>query len=84
MEVAKLLAGGLAVNRAAFGLGYPLRPGRARGSWIGRAADQPGTQVMICSQGVRDITLGAVRYAPCSAVTRRSCAPGWPATRCAT
>jgi hypothetical protein len=38
MDVPKTLAGALAVNRAAFGLNYLLRPEQARASWIGRAA----------------------------------------------
>lgn len=59
MDVPKLLAGGLAANRIAFGLNYLARPGEARKSWIGRAADRPGTQVMTRSQGVRDVALGA-------------------------
>ena len=59
MDVAKVLAGSLAVNRAAFGLTFLARPRQARGSWIGRAAKKPGAQVMIRSQGVRDVALGA-------------------------
>ena len=59
MDVAKALAAGLALNRTGFGLTYLLRPEQARGSWIGRAARKPGAQVMIRSQGVRDVALGA-------------------------
>jgi hypothetical protein len=59
MDAAKVLAGALAVNRAAFGLNYLLRPQEARSSWIGGAARIPGAQVMIRSQGVRDVVLGA-------------------------
>jgi hypothetical protein len=59
MDVPKTLAGALALNRAAFGVNYLLRPEEARKSWIGRAATKPGAQVMIRSQGVRDIALGA-------------------------
>jgi hypothetical protein len=58
MDVPRTLAAALAVNRTAFGLNYLLRPVQARGSWIGRAATRPGTQVMIRSQGVRDVALG--------------------------
>jgi hypothetical protein len=58
MDVPKILAGLLACNRAAFGLNYLLRPQEARKSWIGRAANLPGTQVMVRSQGVRDVALG--------------------------
>jgi hypothetical protein len=58
VDVPRTLAAGLALNRAAFGLSYLLRPQQARTSWIGRAARKPGAQVMIRSQGVRDVTLG--------------------------
>ena len=58
MDVPRTLAGALAVNRTVFGLTYLLRPSQARDHWIGRAAKQPGTQVMIRSQGVRDVALG--------------------------
>ena len=59
MDVAKTLAGGLAANRALFGATYLIKPEQARTSWIGRAAKKPATQVMIRSQGVRDVALGA-------------------------
>jgi len=59
MDVPKGLAIGLAVNRAGFGLNYLLRPEQARTSWIGRAAKKPGTQVIVRSQGIRDVALGA-------------------------
>src|SRR5919199_1843674 len=59
MDVPKGLAIALALNRTGFGLNYLLRPEQARTSWIGRAARKPGTQVMIRSQGVRDVALGA-------------------------
>jgi hypothetical protein len=59
MDIARGLAVALAVNRAAFGLGYLLRPQHARTSWIGRAARKPGTQVIVRAQGARDIALGA-------------------------
>jgi quercetin dioxygenase-like cupin family protein len=59
MDVPRVLAAALAINRAAFGLNYLVRPRQARASWIGRAAKKPGTQVMIRSQGVRDVALGA-------------------------
>jgi hypothetical protein len=59
VDVPKTLAAGLALNRAAFGLTYLLRPQQARTSWIGRAAKKPGAQVMIRSQAVRDVALGA-------------------------
>ena len=50
---------GLAVNRIAFGANYLARPRSAGPSWIGRTAKRPGTQVMIRSQGARDVALGA-------------------------
>ena len=59
MRGAKALAGALAVNRAAFGLNYLVRPQEARSSWIGGVARVPAAQVMIPSQGVRDVVLGA-------------------------
>jgi hypothetical protein len=59
MDLAKTLAVTLAANRALFGVNYLLRPQQARTSWIGRAAKKPGTQVMIRSQGIRDVALGA-------------------------
>ena len=58
MDVAKTLAVALALNRTAFGLNYLLRPEQARATWIGRAARKPGAQVIIRSQGVRDVMLG--------------------------
>jgi len=59
VDVPRALAAGLALNRAAFGLNYLLRPQQARTSWIGHAARKPGAQVMIRSQGARDVALGA-------------------------
>jgi hypothetical protein len=59
MDVAKGLAGALSVGRIGFGLSYLARPAGARSSWIGRAAKQPGTQVIVRSQGARDVALGA-------------------------
>jgi hypothetical protein len=58
VKLARILAGGLAVNRVAFGANYLARPGSAGPSWIGRAADKPGTQVIVRSQGARDVALG--------------------------
>jgi hypothetical protein len=54
----RLLAGALAVNRTAFGTKYLVQPRSAGDSWIGRAARAPGTQVIVRSQGARDIALG--------------------------
>lgn len=59
MDVPKTMAVALALNRTAFGLNYLVRPEQARTSWIGRAARLPGAQVMIRSQGIRDVVLGA-------------------------
>src|SRR3954470_507738 len=58
MDLARVLAGGLAVSRILFGATYLTRPEQAGPSWIGRAARKPGTQVMIRSQGARDVALG--------------------------
>ena len=58
MDIPRILAGGLAVNRIAFGLNYVLRPESAAPSWIGRSAKKPATQVMTRSQGIRDVALG--------------------------
>jgi hypothetical protein len=58
MDVPRILAGGLAVNRIAFGLGYVIRPESAANSWIGKVAKIPGAKVMTRSQGIRDVALG--------------------------
>src|SRR3954470_21688552 len=59
IAVPKILAAALSLSRTAFGLNYLLRPEEARISWIGRSARKPGTQVIVRSQGVRDVALGA-------------------------
>jgi len=59
MDLSKALATGLAISRTSFGATYLLRPQQARSNWIGRAARKPGAQVMIRSQGIRDVALGA-------------------------
>src|SRR3954469_692851 len=59
MNLAKTLAAGLALSRVVFGTNYLIKPKQARISWIGRAAKKPGAQVMIRSQGARDVALGA-------------------------
>ena len=58
MNLARVMAGGLAVNRMAFGVNYVLRPESAGPSWIGRGARKPATKVMTRSQGIRDVALG--------------------------
>lgn len=58
MDPTRILAGALAVNRILFGANYLARPASAGPSWIGRAARKPGAQVMIRSQGARDLALG--------------------------
>jgi hypothetical protein len=58
VDATRILAGALAVNRILFGANYLVRPGSAEPSWIGRAARKPGAQVMIRSQGARDVALG--------------------------
>ncbi len=40
------------------GGGYLVRPRNAGRTWIGRAARKPGAQVMVRSQGARDVALG--------------------------
>jgi hypothetical protein len=59
MDIFRGLAAALALNRTAFGLSYLLAPEQARKSWIGRAAAKPATQVIVRSQGARDVALGA-------------------------
>jgi hypothetical protein len=59
MDLPRIMAVGLAVNRMAFGLNYVLRPESAGPSWIGRVAKRPGAKVMTRSQGIRDLALGA-------------------------
>jgi len=59
MDVPKVLAAGLSLSRIGFGLSYLASPEQARTSWIGRAARKPGAQVIIRSQGIRDVALGA-------------------------
>jgi hypothetical protein len=59
MDIPRILAGGLALNRIAFGAGYVVRPQSAERSWLGRAAKLPATKVMTRSQGIRDVVLGA-------------------------
>jgi hypothetical protein len=57
-DVHRTLAGGLAASRLVFGALNLVRPASAQLTWIGRAARKPGTQVMIRSQGARDLALG--------------------------
>jgi hypothetical protein len=58
VDATRILAGGLAINRILFGANYLARPGTAEPSWIGRVARKPGAQVIIRSQGARDVALG--------------------------
>ena len=58
MDLPRVMAGTLAVNRMAFGLNYVLRPESAERSWVGRSAKKPATKVMTRSQGIRDVALG--------------------------
>ena len=46
MDLPRILATGLALNRMAFGLNYLLRPESAGPSRIGRVAKRPGARVM--------------------------------------
>ena len=57
--VGKTLAGTLALGRMAFGINYAIRPQEASTSWIGPVAKAPPVQVIVRSQGARDIALGA-------------------------
>ena len=54
----KVLAGSLAASRVLFGAANLASPQTTRWSWIGRAANKPGTRVIIRSQGARDLGLG--------------------------
>jgi hypothetical protein len=56
--VARILAGGLSVNRVGFGLVYLLAPARGGQGWIGQVARDPATQVFVRGHGARDIALG--------------------------
>jgi hypothetical protein len=76
VDLTRLLAGGLAVNRILFGANYLARPRSAGPSWIGRAARKPGAQVMIRSQGARDVALG---LGALWALARRRDARAWMA-----
>src|SRR3954454_15555131 len=67
----RTLAQGLAANRVLFGLGFLLRPQAAGPSWIGRAARQPGTQVITRAQGARDVALGLGALRALAAPQRR-------------
>jgi hypothetical protein len=51
-----MLARALAINRIGFGLTYILFPNRA-GSWIGKTARDPRTQILIRALGARDLAL---------------------------
>jgi hypothetical protein len=59
MSVASTLAGGLAINRIAFGLGYIAAPERTGSGWIGKPAEKGGTTVLTRALGARDLVLGA-------------------------
>lgn len=59
MRVPNLLAGLLAANRVAFGMGYLIDPRRTGTSWVGpRARERPAT-VLTRALGARDLVLGA-------------------------
>lgn len=59
MNLASTLAGALALNRIAFGVGYIAAPERTGGGWIGKPAKQGGTTVLTRALGARDLVLGA-------------------------
>ena len=79
MDLARILAGGLAVNRVAFGANYLVRPKSAGQSWIGRAARMPGTQVIVRSQGARDVALVLARSGRSRAGPMATRERGWRA-----
>ena len=49
----------LAISHMLFGVANLRRPQLAQVSWIGRAARNPGAQVMVRSMAARDLALGA-------------------------
>jgi hypothetical protein len=59
MRLASILAGGLAVNRIAFGVGYIAAPERTGGGWVGTVAGRGGATVLTRALGARDLVLGA-------------------------
>ena len=56
--VVRTLATGLAVNRLLWGVSALAAPSKAAGTWIGSSAADPGTGVIVRSQGARDIAIG--------------------------
>jgi hypothetical protein len=52
------LAHALAINRTLFGLGYVVAPDRTGANWVGKVAEDEGTQVLTRALGARDFVLG--------------------------
>jgi hypothetical protein len=59
MNLVKLLAGALAANRVAFGIGYLIEPRRTGRGWIGPRAEERPATVLTRALGARDLALGA-------------------------
>jgi hypothetical protein len=64
----------LAAGRVAIGASLVVLPGFAGGFWIGAAAKDPRTKVMIRAMGIRDLALGAGLL---RALDRGEPAKGW-------
>src|SRR3954451_14258722 len=56
--MSRWLGVGLSLNRIGFGLTYLLRPARGARAWIGRAAGDPATTVIMRGYGAHDLALG--------------------------
>jgi hypothetical protein len=58
MDTTAALSTGLSAGRIALGLGLMLAPARFGGLWIGPAATEGPTQIVVRGLGVRDVALG--------------------------
>lgn len=74
------LARALAVNRIGFGMTYLFFPSRA-GSWIGAAAEEPGTRIFTRALGARDVALAAGALLSMSRVGDPSSVREWMAAQ---
>src|SRR5918999_2032018 len=59
MRIPNLVAGALAANRVAFGLGYIVDPRRTGRGWVGPRAEERPAAVLTRALGARDLALGA-------------------------
>jgi hypothetical protein len=59
MRIANVIAGALAANRVAFGLGYLIDPRRTGRGWVGPRAEERPATVLTRALGARDFALGA-------------------------